>query len=195
MPTKIELCNASDVDVGAVLKVEKDDLTLAVFNLEGEFFVTDDHCTHGPGSLSEGFVEGEVVECNFHGGQFNIRTGAGGGPPCMVPIKTHRTVRGDGEGFIEVGGTCLPLGSLGGSAGGGASGRSQPLDESATTIKNASRSRAKPLQQRSPAGIQLTLEVERPAFSLPLLALRGRAYQKARASSLVAPRKSVIYAK
>jgi nitrite reductase/ring-hydroxylating ferredoxin subunit len=75
MPTKIELCNASDVDVGAVLKVEKDDLTLAVFNFEGEFFVTDDHCTHGPGSLSEGFVEGDVVECNFHGGQFNIRTG------------------------------------------------------------------------------------------------------------------------
>ena len=72
MPTKIELCNASDVDVGAVLKVEKDDLTLAVFNLDGEFFVTDDHCTHGPGSLSEGFVEGDVVECNFHGGQFNI---------------------------------------------------------------------------------------------------------------------------
>jgi len=29
MPTKIELCNAADVDVGAVLKVEKDDLTLA----------------------------------------------------------------------------------------------------------------------------------------------------------------------
>src|SRR5262249_41659100 len=57
MPTKIELCSASEVDVGAVLKVEKDDLTLAVFNLDGEFFVTDDHCTHGPGSLSEGFVE------------------------------------------------------------------------------------------------------------------------------------------
>jgi nitrite reductase/ring-hydroxylating ferredoxin subunit len=69
MPTKIELCNASDVAVGTVLKVERDDLTLAVFNIDGEYFVTDDHCTHGPGSLSEGFVEGDVVECNFHGGQ------------------------------------------------------------------------------------------------------------------------------
>src|SRR5262245_37783093 len=102
MPTKIELCNASDVEAGAVLKVEKDDLTLAVYNLEGEFFVTDDHCTHGPGSLSEGFVEGDVVECNFHGGRFDIRTGAVVGPPCMVPIKTHRTVVEDGEGFIQV---------------------------------------------------------------------------------------------
>ena len=102
MPTKIELCSASDVDVGAVLKVEKDDLTLVVFNLDGEFFVTDDHCTHGPGSLSEGFVEGDVVECNFHGGQFNIRTGSVVGPPCMVPIRTYPTVVEDGKVFIEV---------------------------------------------------------------------------------------------
>src|SRR5258708_18950124 len=102
MPTKIELCNASDVEAGAVLKVEKDDLTLAVFNLDGEFFVTDHHCTHRPGSLSEGFVEGDVVECNFHGGQFNIRTGAVVGPPCMVPIKTYPTVVEGGKVFIEV---------------------------------------------------------------------------------------------
>jgi nitrite reductase/ring-hydroxylating ferredoxin subunit len=102
MPTKIELCNASDVGVGTVLKVEKNDLTLAVFNLDGEFFVTDDHCTHGPGSLSEGFVEGDVVECNFHNGQFNIRTGEVVSPPCMVPVKTYRTVVEDGKVFIEV---------------------------------------------------------------------------------------------
>ncbi len=102
MPTKIELCSVSDVEPGAVLKVEQDDLTLAVFNLDGEFFVTDDHCTHGPGSLSEGFVQGDVVECNFHGGQFNIRTGAVVAPPCMVPIKTYATIVEEGKVFIEV---------------------------------------------------------------------------------------------
>src|SRR6266513_5146566 len=102
MPTKIELCSVSDVEPGAVLKVERDDLTLAVFNLDGEFFVTDDHCTHGPGSLSEGFIEGDVVECNFHGGQFNIKTGSVVGPPCMVPIRTYPAVVEDGKVFIEV---------------------------------------------------------------------------------------------
>ncbi|MBV8289085.1 MAG: non-heme iron oxygenase ferredoxin subunit, partial [Hyphomicrobiales bacterium] len=71
-------------------------------NLGGEFFVTDDHCTHGPGSLSEGFVDGDVIECNFHGGQFNIRTGAVVAPPCMVPIKTYPTVVENGKIFIEV---------------------------------------------------------------------------------------------
>ena len=102
MPSRIELCNTSDVDVGGALRVEKDDLILAVFNVDGEFFVTDDACTHGPGSLSEGYVEGDVVECNFHNGQFNIRTGAVVSPPCMVPIKTYPARVEDGKVVIEV---------------------------------------------------------------------------------------------
>jgi len=102
MSTRMELCNTSDVEVGAAIKVERGDLALAVFNVDGEFLVTDDACTHGPGSLSEGYIEGDVVECNFHNGQFNIKTGEVVSPPCMVPVKTYRTVVEDGKVFIEV---------------------------------------------------------------------------------------------
>ena len=99
---RIELCAVSDVSVGGALKVETNGLALAVFNLDGEIYVTDDACTHGPGQLSEGFVEGDIVECNFHGGQFNIRTGEVVGPPCMVPVKTYPVVVADGKVFIEI---------------------------------------------------------------------------------------------
>ncbi len=92
MPSRIEVCKVADVGVGEVRKVEAAGLTLAVYNLEGDFCVTDDHCTHGPGSLSEGFVDGDVIECNFHQGAFNIRTGEVVRPPCMVPVKTYMTV-------------------------------------------------------------------------------------------------------
>jgi nitrite reductase/ring-hydroxylating ferredoxin subunit len=102
MPSKIELCNISDIAPGAALRVEHDDLILAVFNVGGEFFVTDDACTHGPGSLSEGYIEDDIVECNFHNGQFNIKTGEVVLPPCMVPVKTYRTYVEDGKVFIEV---------------------------------------------------------------------------------------------
>ena len=102
MGEKIELCAASDVAPGAAVRVERGELALAVFNVDGEFFVTDDACTHGPGSLSEGFVEGDVIECNFHQGKFNIRTGDVVAPPCMVPIRTYTTVVEDGRVFIEV---------------------------------------------------------------------------------------------
>jgi nitrite reductase/ring-hydroxylating ferredoxin subunit len=67
--------STAEVAPGNALKVDKAGLVLAVFNQNGELFVTDDACTHAPGSLSEGFIEGEVVECNFHNGQFNIKTG------------------------------------------------------------------------------------------------------------------------
>ena len=102
MAERVELCGVGDVDAGAVLRVEAAALALAVFNVDGAFYVTDDACTHGPGQLSEGFVEGDIVECNFHGGQFNIRTGEVVGPPCIVPVKTYPVVVADGKVFIEI---------------------------------------------------------------------------------------------
>jgi nitrite reductase/ring-hydroxylating ferredoxin subunit len=99
---RIDLCSTDEIAPGAALRVETEDLTLAVFNVDGEFFVTDDNCTHGPGLLSEGFIEGDVVECNFHNGQFNIKTGEVVSPPCMVPVKTYRTVVEGGRVLIDV---------------------------------------------------------------------------------------------
>jgi nitrite reductase/ring-hydroxylating ferredoxin subunit len=99
---RIELCSTDEVAPGAALKVETEGLALAVFNVGGQFYVTDDLCTHGPGSLSEGYIEDDVVECNFHNGQFNIRTGEVVSPPCMVPIKTYPALVVDGKVTIEV---------------------------------------------------------------------------------------------
>ena len=101
MTHRIELCSTDDVAEGAALRVEHGDLVLAVFNVEGAFYVMDDTCTHGPGSLSEGYVEGDVVECNFHQGQFNIRTGAVVAPPCMIPQKTYPVIVENGKVVIE----------------------------------------------------------------------------------------------
>src|SRR6202035_2980174 len=101
MANRIDLCSAADVAPGNALKVEAGDLTLAVFNVDGEFYVTDDACTHGPGSLSEGYIECDVVECNFHNGQFNIKTGEVVSPPCMIPVKTYPAVVENGRVLIE----------------------------------------------------------------------------------------------
>ena len=101
-PTRIRLCRIDDVGVGEALKVETDGLSVAVFNLDGAFYTTDDACTHGPGSLSEGFIDGDVVECNFHNGQFDIKTGEIVSPPCMIPVKTYPASVDGGTVFIEV---------------------------------------------------------------------------------------------
>ena len=98
---RLDLCSADEVAPGNALRVESGDLTLAVFNVDGEYYVTDDLCTHGPGSLADGYIDGDVVECNFHNGQFNIKTGEVVSPPCMVPVKTYKTAIENGRVVIE----------------------------------------------------------------------------------------------
>jgi nitrite reductase/ring-hydroxylating ferredoxin subunit len=99
--SRIDLCATDDVGLGEVLKVEVAELSLAVFNVEGTFYVTDDACTHGPGSLSEGYLDGHVIECDFHNGAFDVRTGEVVAPPCMIPLKTYTVVIEGGRVLIE----------------------------------------------------------------------------------------------
>jgi len=98
----LRLCAIDHVLEGCVLKVETGERAYAVYNVNGAYYVTEDACTHGPGSLGEGELYGEIIECNFHGGQFNVRTGAVAGPPCMEPVKTYPVRVEDGAVFIEV---------------------------------------------------------------------------------------------
>ena len=59
--TRIRVCHIDDVAAGSILKVEQNGLVLAIFNVDGEFYATDNACTHGPGELSEGELYGFVL--------------------------------------------------------------------------------------------------------------------------------------
>jgi nitrite reductase/ring-hydroxylating ferredoxin subunit len=83
------------------MRVEKVGLALAVYNLGGTFYVTDDACTHGPGLMSEGDIDGENIVCMFHSGAFHIPTGRVTEPPCMAPLATYAVHVVDGNVCIE----------------------------------------------------------------------------------------------
>jgi nitrite reductase/ring-hydroxylating ferredoxin subunit len=87
------ICKATEVVPGAVKRVEVEGLPpLAVYNLGGRFYVTDDTCTHGKASLAEGIVEGTSIECPW---PFRHRHG-----PADVPARDRgdRHVSGHGRG-------------------------------------------------------------------------------------------------
>lgn len=87
--------------MGGAIKIESGELVLAVFNIDGRIYVTNDACTHGPGSLSEGTIDGDVVECNFHNGAFHIPTGAVAAAPCMIPVKAYPVTVEGGQVYID----------------------------------------------------------------------------------------------
>ena len=97
----IRVCATADVPEGQGVQITVDDLMLAVFKVDDRYCVIDDACTHGPGSLSEGEVDGDIIECNFHNGAFNLLTGEVVAPPCMIPVRTYYTEVRGGDIFID----------------------------------------------------------------------------------------------
>ena len=95
----VKLCDLDEFDGEEMIQVEIDGHEpFAVYVIDGQYFVTDDTCTHGKASLTdEGELDGFEIECGWHEGRFDVRTGEATAMPCSKPIKTYPvTVQDDG---------------------------------------------------------------------------------------------------
>jgi nitrite reductase/ring-hydroxylating ferredoxin subunit len=96
------LCALDDLSEDEPLCAKVDGVGYAVFKVGELAFVTADRCTHGPGYLSEGYVEGFEVECPFHQGKFDFRTGQPTEAPCEIPLATWSPVIEGGAVYIDI---------------------------------------------------------------------------------------------
>jgi MocE subfamily Rieske [2Fe-2S] domain protein len=80
--------NAADFEDEDVEQFWVGELPLAIYRAKGQFYATQDVCTHEHAYLSDGVVVDCVVECPFHQGRFDVRTGGALGAPVIVPLKT-----------------------------------------------------------------------------------------------------------
>ena len=93
----ILVASASELkEAGGVFGRKVQGIPLAVFEVEGAYFITSNRCTHGLARMSGGYLEGYVIECPVHQGLFDIRTGEVKGPPCTEPLPVF-PVRHEGE--------------------------------------------------------------------------------------------------
>jgi nitrite reductase/ring-hydroxylating ferredoxin subunit len=98
----VRVCSQSDVAPGSVKAFAVGAATLAVYNIDGTFYATDDECTHAAASLADGMIEGDTIECCMHMGSFHIPTGRVVEPPCEVPLRTYRVVLKDEGVFVDL---------------------------------------------------------------------------------------------
>jgi MocE subfamily Rieske [2Fe-2S] domain protein len=77
-------------------------LAIAVYRVKGEFYATQDLCTHEHAYLSDGVVIDCIVECPFHQGRFDVRSGEPMGAPVIEPIKTYPVSVVDGKIYVQV---------------------------------------------------------------------------------------------
>jgi nitrite reductase/ring-hydroxylating ferredoxin subunit len=103
MPDSIvKLCHTSDVPEGSVKCFEVGNNVIAVYNVGGNFYATDNECTHGAASLADGILEDDVIECALHFGAFNVRTGEAVQPPCFTPLRTYKVIVENGEVKVDL---------------------------------------------------------------------------------------------
>jgi len=82
----VTVAQIADLEPGTCRSVELQDVSLALFNIEGKIYALDNTCPHAGGPLGEGTVEGTQVACPWHGWKFDIPTGT-----CMKnPIESWK---------------------------------------------------------------------------------------------------------
>jgi len=91
MSRKTAICPLAEILVGEIKGASlPDGERIALFNVDGAIYATDDLCTHGQSSLSEeGTLNGKTVECGWHFGAFDVTTGAACAMPCITPLCTY----------------------------------------------------------------------------------------------------------
>ena len=91
---------------GQAKLVDVDNVMIAVFNLEGEYYAIEDVCTHDGASMlgcgldPEQVIDGAEIICPRHGARFCVKTGNALTPPAYEPTYTF-PVRVEG-GMIQV---------------------------------------------------------------------------------------------
>jgi len=96
------VASVGEVPEEDVIRVEIGERGIALYNVKGRFFASDDLCTHEKARLSDGFVVGDVIECPLHQGRFHIPSGNAKGAPVTVNLCTHPVRIADGQIYVQL---------------------------------------------------------------------------------------------
>lgn len=76
--------------------------SMAVYRVDGQFFATQDVCSHAKASLTEGWLEGHEVFCPVHEARFDVRDGRPLCFPATEAIRTFATEVVEGQLWVDL---------------------------------------------------------------------------------------------
>ena len=83
----VKVARLSELPAGAMKYCEVGGVPVCLVNAAGRVCAVQDTCTHEEASLSEGYLDGDVVECPLHQATFDVRTGKSLAPPATEDLK------------------------------------------------------------------------------------------------------------
>jgi 3-phenylpropionate/trans-cinnamate dioxygenase ferredoxin subunit len=89
----------SDIIDGEAKPARVGELEIALVRVDGMIHAFEDVCPHAYALLSQGFVEGNEIECPLHAARFEISTGKVLCPPADRDLQVY-PVRVDGDDVL-----------------------------------------------------------------------------------------------
>ena len=89
MADYVAVGTTSDLAPGEMMRAIVNNVPVCVYNVDGEYFATQDTCTHAEASMCEGELIDDIVICPLHGSEFNVRTGEVLSFPATFPLATY----------------------------------------------------------------------------------------------------------
>ena len=78
----------SQLAEGEVIGVEIAGKSIALYDCDGTVYATDNICTHAYACLSDGWLDGDLIECPLHAARFDVKTGKVLSPPATEDLET-----------------------------------------------------------------------------------------------------------
>jgi 3-phenylpropionate/trans-cinnamate dioxygenase ferredoxin subunit/naphthalene 1,2-dioxygenase system ferredoxin subunit len=103
MPEWHRVCSLAEVEEGNPLGVRVGEHAIGIFRAGERCFAINDVCTHEYALLSQGFQEGEIVECPLHAARFDLATGKCLSGPARRDIAVYEVRISDGEVLVRAG--------------------------------------------------------------------------------------------
>jgi 3-phenylpropionate/trans-cinnamate dioxygenase ferredoxin subunit len=99
-PVAVRVAAFDDLSEGQTRHVKIGKRDIALVRTNGEYFAISNVCRHAFGPLSEGFVDGYVLMCPWHGWRYDVRDGTTDHPG--ADVRTYPVTVRDGEVFVTV---------------------------------------------------------------------------------------------
>lgn len=98
MPEFRTVAKAAEVAPGSLkhIELEGDGKQVCLANVDGTFYAMGGECTHMGGPLGDGELDGNIVTCPWHSGEFDVTTGKVLGPPAEEDVPSYE-VRVEGD--------------------------------------------------------------------------------------------------
>lgn len=91
-----------DVPADDVIGVAVAGRDIALYNVAGEIYATDNVCTHGQARLCDGFLDGHEIECPLHQGKFDVRSGTPMCEPVTEAVRTYPVRIERGRVYVDL---------------------------------------------------------------------------------------------